>query len=363
VPAAWRKLELPVGNSNDEPRRPTGKQEGRPWTDGRETCCKAQEGNRKLIGTQLENVLLAQEIAVSGKAKERLCAAFEQLEVIGFPVDQELRWYWDEAAEHFTSPTLWRVFGLAQILKREQPITVRGAFYRAVSAGLFPNTADEHYDCASRLILQMRRLGLVPYGYVVDSTRRRLKPSSWSGLADYAQTVAHAYRKDLWSRQPEYIEIFVEKDAMAAVIEKVTSEFDIHLNVIRGQVSETFVFDVSEVWKEIEKPVVAYYLGDHDPAGLAIEATLRRKLEKFGTPAASWERLAITPEDFANPGLLGFPVKKTFNKSGKPTGIWKPYVDEFGDRCIEVDALPAVEVRERIETAILSHVTRGSGNS
>ena len=41
--------------------------------------------------------------------------------------------------------TLAQVFVLAQILKREQPTTVRGAFYRAVSGGLYPDTADEHY--------------------------------------------------------------------------------------------------------------------------------------------------------------------------------------------------------------------------
>lgn len=290
------------------------------------------------------------------KANERIREALVKLEAIGFPIVREIDWYWEKAANIFTSPTLWKVFGLAQILAREQPITVRGAFYRAVSAGLFPDTADDHYSCASRLILRMRRHKLVPYQFIVDSTRRRLKPSSWSGLDDYAQTVAHAYRKDLWSRQPEYIEIFVEKDAMAAVIEPVTDNFDVYLNVIRGQVSETFVFDISEAWKGIEKPIVAYYLGDHDPSGLAIEANLQRQLENFDTPVSSWERLAITAEDFANPGLLGFPVKKTFNKAGKPTGNWKSYLHAYGDRCVEVDALAAVDVRERIGASILAHV-------
>jgi hypothetical protein len=50
----------------------------------------------------------------------------------------------------------------------------------------------------------------------VDGTRTRTKPSSWSGLEDYADSVAHCYRKNLWSQQEEYIEIFCEKDAMWA---------------------------------------------------------------------------------------------------------------------------------------------------
>jgi hypothetical protein len=60
--------------------------------------------------------------------------------------------------------------------------------------------------------------------------------------------------------------------AMAGIIEPVTIEFDVHLNVIRGQVSETFVWNVAEEWKVIDKPIYAYYLGDHDPAGFKIFA-------------------------------------------------------------------------------------------
>jgi hypothetical protein len=283
---------------------------------------------------------------------DRITEAFLELQQIEFEFTAGFRWCFRRAASCFNRATLWRVFGLAQILQKEQPITVRGAFYRAVSAGLFPDTGDSHYTCCGRLILLMRREGFIPYGYIVDSTRRRLKFSSWSGLADFAETVAHAYRKDFWSRQPEYLEIFVEKDAMAAVIEPITREFDIYLNVIRGQVSETFVYDISEVWKEIQKPIIAYYLGDHDPAGLKIEENLRRSLVRFGVEPTMWERLAVTAEDFRDERFLGFPVKKSNNASG----FWRPYVREFGDRCVEVDAIPATEIRGRIKEAILAYV-------
>jgi hypothetical protein len=184
----------------------------------------------------------------------------------------------EKAANHFNQRTLLKVYGLAHILHQEQPLTVRGAFYRAVSAGLFSDTSDSHYTACGNIILKLRRLGLIDWEFIVDSTRRRLKPSSWSGLADFGETVAHAYRKDLWERQPDYIEFFVEKDAMAGVIEPVTKEFDVHLNVIRGHVSETFVHEIGEEWALIEKPITAYYLGDHDPSGLAIEESLRQKL-------------------------------------------------------------------------------------
>jgi hypothetical protein len=35
---------------------------------------------------------------------------------------------------------------------------------------------------------------------------------------------------------------------------------------------------------------------------------------------------------------------------------WEPYQDEFGDRCVEVDAIPANEIRRRLEAAIARHI-------
>jgi hypothetical protein len=257
----------------------------------------------------------------------------------------------DKAANKFNKRTLLKVFGLAQILHKEQPLTVRSAFYRAVSAGLFPDTSDPHYNACGNIILKLRRLELIPWEFIVDSTRRRLKPSSWSGLADFAETVAHAYRKDLWERQPEYIEFFVEKDAMAGVIEPVTREFDVHLNVIRGQVSETQVHEIGEEWSRIDKPITGYYMGDHDPSGLNIEKVLRGKLETYSGVSFNWVRLGVTFDDFRNPELLGFPVKRK-----GPRGAWEPYLQQYGDRCVEIDAIPASEIRDRVRSAIMVHV-------
>jgi hypothetical protein len=288
---------------------------------------------------------------VSAAVYDRFQDALSRLEEIDFEFDADFAFKWSFAATKFYESTLWQVFGLAQIVSREQPITVRGAFYRAVSSGLFPDTADEHYRACGRLILQLRRLGLAPYDWVSDSTRRRLKPSSWSGLADFAETVAQAYRKDLRERQPNYIEIFVEKDAMGGVIEPITDPYDVTLNVIRGNCSETFVYRVAELWQQIEKPIHIYYLGDHDPSGLKIEKDLQRRLAGFGAQVSNWRRLAVTAADFRNPELIGFPVKKNASPAS-----WQPYLGQYGDRCVEVDAISAAEIRDRVEEAILSHV-------
>ena len=82
---------------------------------------------------------------------------------------------------------------LATILCQEavelQPITLRGLFYRVVSTGFLASTDDEHYKRVGRLVTRLRRIGLIPYPWIVDSMRSTDKPSSWTGLTDFAETV------------------------------------------------------------------------------------------------------------------------------------------------------------------------------
>ena len=62
---------------------------------------------------------------------------------------------------------------LKEIIEREHPITVRGAFYRAVSAGLFPGTDQEYYKTCAKLIKRIREDGALPYEWIIDSSRTR----------------------------------------------------------------------------------------------------------------------------------------------------------------------------------------------
>jgi len=251
----------------------------------------------------------------------------------------------------FNRATLDAACFIAGVVEEQQPMTVRSVFYRAVSAGIYPDTSERHYRQCQQIVLKLRRRNVLSFDWIVDSTRRRLKPSSWSGLDDYQEAVAASYRRNLWARQTDYIEIFVEKDAMAAVIEPVTHDFDVHLNVIRGQVSETFAHNIAVEWQQIDKPIYAYYLGDHDPSGLDIEQSLRAKLENFSGRAISWTRVAVTPTQFRRKSILGFPVKTTVSAARR-----RRYISSFGNRCVEVDALEPNEVRQLVEEAIEAHI-------
>src|SRR5262249_50970971 len=131
------------------------------------------------------------------------------------------------------------------------------------------------------MLTRLREAGKVPRTWIVDHVRATLKPSSWSGLADFGDTVRDAYRKDFWASLEHHIEVFVEKDAIAGTIQRVTHKYDIALRVCRGYASVSFAGEIADEWQRIEKPIFAYYLGDFDPSGFDLERDLRAKLERY----------------------------------------------------------------------------------
>ena len=226
-------------------------------------------------------------------------------------------------------------------LEAERPMTLRQLLYRLISAGELRNT----------------------------HTRTTLKPSSWSGLADFSDSVRMCYRKDFWENMPHYVAIFVEKDAIAGTIQPVTEQNDVALHVCRGYASISFAGEIADTWAEIKKPIFAYYLGDFDPSGFDLERDLREKLDRYSgrsiwsyesgqeptylgqndSRQVSWVRLGVTEEDFEAHDLIRLPVK---TKDKRAAG----FVRKYGTSCAEIDALPPSELRRRVSDAIDSHI-------
>lgn len=230
-----------------------------------------------------------------------------------------------------------------------QPATLRQLFYQLVSRGALPSTDKVHYDRLGRILTRMREIDIVPRTWIVDHIRMTLKPSSWSGLADFAETVQDAYRKDLWARQGEYVEVLCEKDAIAGTLQPTTNAYDVPLRVCRGYASVSFAGEIADQWAEIEKPIFAYYIGDHDPSGMDLERDLRERIYRYCGRDFEWIRLAVVPEDFEEFNLLRLAVKKSDTRA-------KAFLKAHGPYGAEVDALPPDVLRARVEEAIQSHI-------
>lgn len=236
-----------------------------------------------------------------------------------------------------------------QIALDEHPITLRGLLYRIVSAGWLPSTDREHYARVGRVMTTLREEGIIPFAWIVDNVRATEKPSSWSGLDDFLETVQSAYRKDFWSSLPEYVHVIVEKDAIGGVLSPVTRKYDVRLSPIRGYVSLSFAHEIAEVWNRIAKPINVYYLGDFDASGFDLERDVHAKLTRYCNRPFKWCRLGVNAEDFSAFDLIPLKPKKTDSR-------YKRFVEEHGSECAELDALPPTELRRRVEEAITRHI-------
>jgi hypothetical protein len=301
-----------------------------------------------------EDLLATVKEALDSRWREKLNLdqTFDTLRARGWSPALTPQSYERIASCGFRTKALALAIVASEILVAGQPMTLRGLFYRVVSGGWFPSTDKQHYQTLMRIMTILREAGAVPFRWIVDGVRSTIKPSSWSGLADFTETVRDAYRKDFWARLSNYVHIFCEKDAMAGTVAPVTREYDVPLSVIRGFSSVSYAHEIAEQWREIRKPIFAFYLGDLDPSGLELERDMREKLARYSQREFSWQRLAVTQPDFSLFNLFPLAPKEKDVRT-------KRFLEQGYTQCAELDAVPATELRNRIEQAILSHIPAG----
>jgi hypothetical protein len=235
---------------------------------------------------------------------------------------------------------------LYALVEQHQPVTVRQTFYLAVSAGLINKSEKEYKHTVMRLLTEMRREQVLPYGWIADYTRWMRKPHSYNNLDDALQATARLYRRNLWHTQEAYVEIWLEKDALAGVVMDVTAQWDVPLMVTRGYPSLSFLYEAAEYIRALDKAVHLYYFGDHDPSGHDIPRKVEADLRAFLPPhTLTFTRVAVQPWQIDAWQLPTRPTKQSDSRS-------KVFV---GDS-VEVDAIPPSQLRQLVRECIEPHV-------
>lgn len=234
------------------------------------------------------------------------------------------------------------------MLSVENPMTLRQLFYRLVSDGTIGKKETE-YKSLAHLTRNMRMSGELPFDWFADNTRWQRKPNSYSSLERGVAIFAQAYRRDIWINQKNYVEIWLEKDALAGVVYGVTAEYDVPLMVSRGYSSLSYLHGAAMQIDYINKPTFIYYFGDYDPSGRDIPRDIETKLRTFAPDAEiHFEIVGITPEQIAKLNLQTRPTKTTDTRC-----------KNFEGESVEVDAIPPMilrsMVREVIEKQIDEH--------
>lgn len=242
---------------------------------------------------------------------------------------------------------------IIQAVEDDHPVSLRGVFYRVVSAGAIEKT-EEGYDLIGRQLLKLRRAGAVPYSSITDGTRYILRPRTNNDIEEMLTDAAASYRRALWHDQQVDVIIVSEKDAITGILDPVTDQWDVPLCICRGYGSETFAYSVAQsihgAMRE-GKEVYVYQFGDHDPSGVDAWKSFAERIDGFvrgwahGQSSAHYERLAVTENQIVQLSLPTRPTKKTDSRA-----------KGFAGESVEVDAIPASILRQIANEAIVRHI-------
>jgi hypothetical protein len=234
---------------------------------------------------------------------------------------------------------------LHRIANHEKPATVRQLYYRLEVEGLIDKTEATYKTTVCRLLANMRRSGELPFDWIADNTRWMRKPRSFSSLEEALQDTADFYRRRLWNDQHAYVEVWLEKDALAGVVYPITAKYDVPLMVTRGYPSLSFLHDAAEEIRAQDKPTFLYYLGDLDPSGMDISRKVKEDLVAMSGANIHFERLAVNADQIELWQLPTRPTKRSDTRA-----------KHFDGPSVEVDAIPPTRLRTLVEQAILKHI-------
>lgn len=148
-------------------------------------------------------------------------------------------------------------------------LTLRQAYYQLVARGYIPNN-ERSYKNIGSLINDGRLAGLIDWYSITDRTRNLRSNGHWDNPADVIGSARYSYMLDKWQGQPNYVEVWVEKDALVDIVGQACRPLDTPYFSCRGYTSQ------SEMWSAAQRFIrqddrenrFIIHLGDHDPSGI-----------------------------------------------------------------------------------------------
>ncbi len=247
-----------------------------------------------------------------------------------------------------------------------EPVTCRQIYYRLISDPynfLDPDNKND-YNNLLKMLVDMRELRDIDWKKIIDPTRYPIGGDFEDvGTADeYIQNILEKhweyYGMPMWENQKNYLEIWMEKKALARVIGDVANGLQVLVFPLQGwgsfpQIKEGFI----RFKEHKDKEKVILYFGDHDPTGLKIDVSIQDKLYRYGYGdlKVEFDRIALRMPQIEQVNMRSLRVKKKDPNA-------KEYMEEFGDNAWEVDGLSPKELKRLTREAISHYIDPDAWN-
>ncbi len=225
-------------------------------------------------------------------------------------------------------------------------LTLRQLYYQFVARELLPNKQSE-YKRLGDIIKDARLARLVDFEAIEDRTRNLVSLAHWSSPDHIVNACVSSYLEDKWAHQKVRIEVWVEKEALSGVFDRICSTLDVALFACRGYVS------LSELWVAAKRlrsyesagqETIILHFGDHDPSGIDMTRDIADRLLRFGS-TVSIRRIALNMDQIRKHNLPQNPAKETDSR-------FQGYAVRFGRKSWELDALDPLQLAELVESQV-----------
>lgn len=236
---------------------------------------------------------------------------------------------------------------IADYQEQGYQLTLRQLYYQLVSRDIIPNKQTEYKRLGS-IINDARLAGKIDWSAIEDRTRNLRALSHWENPQEIIGTCSRSFHMDMWETQLYRPEVWIEKDALVGVIERICNEFDVPHFSCRGYTSQ------SEMWAAgqrilshmtAEQTPLILHFGDHDPSGKDMSRDIQDRLEMFTEGRVDFQRLALNMDQIRKYNPPPNPAKLTDSRC-------QAYIADFGDKSWELDALEPSVISALVRDAL-----------
>jgi hypothetical protein len=231
-------------------------------------------------------------------------------------------------------------------------LSLRQLYYQLVARDFIENSVKS-YKRIGDMVSNARLAGLLDWGMIEDRGRETVGNPHWETPAGILRSAAHSFKMDRWVGQDNYVEVFVEKDALSGILLPVCGELDVRFTANKGYSSSSAMYEASKrILGAAQRGcnIHIIYLGDHDPSGIDMTRDIRERFDLF-TYACNFEvhRLALNYDQVELWNPPENPAKESDSR-------YADYARKFGESSWELDAVEPAElaglVRSQIEELI-----------
>lgn len=243
-----------------------------------------------------------------------------------------------------------------EILSRyEITLTLRQIFYRLVAKYGYPNKSSAYSQLSKQLVLARVR-GDIDETRIEDRSREFLGgDDGFENSDDYIRyrindflSSPKYYSRRMWSSQPKFVIVWVEKDALSRVVSMMTDKFNVITAPSKGYASYTYIRKAIERLPT-GKEITVLHFADHDPSGIDMTRDLKERLNDYSDLNIAVQRVALTYDQVREYQLSPNPAKSADPRATK-------YFSRFGNKCWELDAIEPSELQRLVLQAISNHI-------